>query len=80
MIVAQTLFGLACWALYRELVTFLAAIGLRHLAAAAKVVRRRGGRLILLNPAAAVADMIRRLGLIEYVPIERAGPGATLAA
>jgi anti-anti-sigma factor len=55
-------------------VTFIASIGLRHLAAAAKVVRRRGGRLVLLNPAAVVAEVIRTSGLIEYLPIEQRIP------
>jgi anti-anti-sigma factor len=54
-------------------VTFIASIGLRHLATAAKVVRRRGGRLILLNPAEAVADVVTASGLTDYLPIERAG-------
>ena len=55
-------------------VTFIASIGLRHLLAAAKVVQRRGGRLLLLNPAAAVAEVIRTSGLMEYLPIEHRSP------
>jgi anti-anti-sigma factor len=55
-------------------VTFIASIALQHLVAAAKVVRRRGGRLALLNPAAAIAEVVRKSGLMEYLPIERAGP------
>jgi len=61
-------------------VTFIASIALRHFTTAAKVVRRRGGRLRLLNPAAAVAGVIRASGLIEYLPIERAAPSDALAA
>jgi anti-anti-sigma factor len=55
-------------------VTFIASIGLRHLIAAAKVVQRRGGRLILLNPTAAVAEVVSASGLTEYLPIERRTP------
>jgi anti-anti-sigma factor len=55
-------------------VTFIASIGLRHLVTAAKVVQRRGGRLILLNPAAAIAEVIRTSGLMEYLPIEHRNP------
>jgi anti-anti-sigma factor len=44
-------------------VTFIASIGLRHLVSAAKAVGRRGGRLILLNPTAAVTEVITTSGL-----------------
>ncbi len=58
-------------------VTFIASIGLRHLVSAAKAIRRRGGRLILLNPAAQVAEVITTSGLTDLLPIERgaASPG-----
>jgi anti-anti-sigma factor len=52
-------------------VTFIASIGLRHLVSASKAVQRRGGRLALLNPSAAVAEVIKTSGLMEYLPIER---------
>jgi anti-anti-sigma factor len=52
-------------------VTFVASIGLRHLVTAAKAVQRRGGHLILLNPTAAVAEVIMTAGLTELLPIER---------
>jgi anti-anti-sigma factor len=52
-------------------VTFIASIGLRHLVSAAKAVRRRGGRLVLLNPNAAVAEVITTSGLADLLPIER---------
>ena len=51
-------------------VTFIASIGLRHLVAAAKAVGRRGGRMVLLNPTAAVAEVITTSGLTELLPIE----------
>ena len=52
-------------------VTFIASIGLRHLVLAAKTVQRRGGRLTLLNPTAAVDEVITTSGLTILLPIER---------
>jgi anti-sigma B factor antagonist len=52
-------------------VTFIASIGLRHLVSAAKTVGRRGGRLILLNPTAAVTEVITTSGLAGLLQIER---------
>jgi anti-anti-sigma factor len=52
-------------------VSFIASIGLRHLVAAAKAVGRRGGRLVLLNPNAAVAEVITTSGLTDLLKIER---------
>jgi stage II sporulation protein AA (anti-sigma F factor antagonist) len=52
-------------------VTFVASIGLRHLVSAAKAVGRRGGRLVVLNPNTAVAEVITTSGLGELLPIER---------
>ena len=52
-------------------VTFIASIGLRHLVSAAKAVQRRGGRLTLLNPTAAVGEVITTSGLTILLPIER---------
>lgn len=54
-------------------VTFVASIGLRHLVAAAKAVARRGGRLVLLNPTPAVAEVITTSGLTDLLRIERDG-------
>lgn len=50
-------------------VSFIASIGLRHLVTAAKTVGRRGGRLVLLNPNAAVAEVIEMSGLSDLLPI-----------
>jgi anti-anti-sigma factor len=55
-------------------VTFIASIGLRHLVAAAKAVGRRGGRLVLRNPNAAVAEVITTSGLSDLLQIERGSP------
>jgi stage II sporulation protein AA (anti-sigma F factor antagonist) len=52
-------------------VSFVASIGLRHLVSAAKAVARRGGRLTLLNPNAAVAEVIAVSGLTDLLPVER---------
>jgi anti-anti-sigma factor len=54
-------------------VTFVASIGLRHLVSAAKAVGRRGGRLVVLNPNAAVAEVITTSGLGDLLPIEHGG-------
>jgi anti-anti-sigma factor len=52
-------------------VTFIASIGLRHLVSAARAVGRRGGRVVLLNPNAAIADVITMAGFTDLLPIER---------
>jgi len=54
-------------------VTFVASIGLRHLVSAAKAVGRRGGRLVLLNPNIAVAEVVTTSGLTGLLLIERDG-------
>jgi len=52
-------------------VSFIASIGLRHLVSAAKAVGRRGGRLVVRNPSAAVAEVITTSGLDGLLSIER---------
>ncbi len=54
-------------------VTFVASIGLRHLVSAAKAVARKGGRLVVRNPNAAVAEVITTSGLTDLLLIERDG-------
>lgn len=54
-------------------VTFVASIGLRHLVSAAKAVGRKGGRLVLLNPNAAVAEVVTTSGLTELLQIQHDG-------
>jgi anti-anti-sigma factor len=57
-------------------VTFVASIGLRHLVSAAKAVGRRGGKLVVLNPNAAVAEVITTSGLADLLPMQSGGaPG-----
>jgi anti-anti-sigma factor len=55
-------------------VTFVASIGLRHLVSAAKAVGRRGGKLVVLNPTPAVAEVITTSGLGSLLHIERGAP------
>jgi anti-anti-sigma factor len=52
-------------------VTFLASIGIRHLATAAKALTRRGGRLVLLNPNDMVTDVLTTTGVNDLMPIVR---------
>src|ERR1700683_4615146 len=54
-------------------VTFVASIGLRHLVLAAKAVGRRGGKLVVLNPNAAVAEVMTTSGLADLLPMQRGG-------
>lgn len=54
-------------------VTFIASIGLRHLVSAAKAMGRRGGRLVLLNPNAAVTEVITTSGLAGLLQTESGG-------
>jgi anti-anti-sigma factor len=54
-------------------VTYVASIGLRHLVSAAKAIGRRGGRVVLLNPNACVAQIITTSGLTDLLFIERDG-------
>jgi anti-anti-sigma factor len=54
-------------------VTFVASIGLRHLVSAAKALARKGGRLVVRNPNAAVAEVITTSGLTDMLLIERGG-------
>jgi anti-sigma B factor antagonist len=51
-------------------VTFVASIGLRHLVMSAKAVGRKGGRLVLLNPNVAVAEVVTTSGLADLLQIE----------
>lgn len=55
-------------------VTFIASMGLRHLVAASKAIRRRGGRFVVINPIDAVSEVIDAAGLADFLEVER---GAT---
>ena len=60
-------------------VSFLASIGIRHLVSAAKVVSRRGGRLVLLNPTEVVEEVLISSGLTNMLPIVRSDSEADAA-
>jgi anti-anti-sigma factor len=49
--------------------TFLASIGIRHLVTAAKAIQRKGGRIVLLRPTAAIAEVLATSGITELMPI-----------
>jgi anti-anti-sigma factor len=55
-------------------VTFLASLGLRHLVSASKAVRRRNGRLVLLNPTASVVEIIETSHLTDLLPVTYSVP------
>jgi anti-anti-sigma factor len=57
-------------------VSFIASIGLRHLVTTAKKLNRRGGRLLLRNPNAAVIEVIETSGLSALLPIMDVGSSA----
>jgi anti-anti-sigma factor len=52
-------------------VSFISSMGLRHLLSAAKEIRQRGGRFVLLNPNDAVTEIIDAAGLVDYLNVER---------
>jgi anti-anti-sigma factor len=54
-------------------VTFVASIGLRHLVAAAKTIGRRGGSLVVVNPSAAVLEIITSSGLGDILKVQTGG-------
>lgn len=51
--------------------TFLASIGIRHLVSAAKAIGRKGGRVVLLKPSAAVAEVLEAAGVTELMSIAK---------
>jgi anti-sigma B factor antagonist len=50
-------------------VNFVASIGIRHLMQATKVLARRGGRLVLLNPTAPVFEVLQTSGITDLISI-----------
>lgn len=50
-------------------VTFIASIGIRHLVSAAKTIGRKGGRVVLLNPTAAVKEVLVTSGVTELMSV-----------
>jgi stage II sporulation protein AA (anti-sigma F factor antagonist) len=52
-------------------VDFISSLGIRHLVTAAKTVGRSGKILCLLNPVPMVLDLLRTVGLHDYLRIVR---------
>jgi anti-anti-sigma factor len=52
-------------------VTFVASIGIRTLVLGAKTVQRRGGRLLLISPQAAVEQVLEMTGVLDLLPVVR---------
>jgi anti-anti-sigma factor len=50
-------------------VPFIASIGIRMLVSTAKLVFRRGGKLLLVNPPPNVLDVLRMAGILELIPV-----------
>ncbi len=50
-------------------VTFLASIGIRTLVLGSKMVRRRGGNLVLLSPLPDVEKVLEITGVTDLLPI-----------
>jgi anti-anti-sigma factor len=48
-------------------VNFIASIGIRHLMSATKILSRRGGRLVLLNPTAPVLEVLTMSGITDLI-------------
>jgi anti-sigma B factor antagonist len=52
-------------------VGFLASMGIRTLVLAGKAATRRGGKMVLLNPAADVTKVLEIAGIGDLIPIHR---------
>jgi anti-sigma B factor antagonist len=52
-------------------VTVVASIGIRTLVLGAKTVQRRGGRLLLISPQAAVEQVLEMTGVLDLLPVVR---------
>jgi len=61
-------------------VSFLASIGIRTLLLGAKLVQRRGGSFVLLNPIGEVERVLEVTGVTDLMPIYRDSEAAVAAA
>jgi anti-sigma B factor antagonist len=61
-------------------VTSVGSMGIRHLVAAARVLARRGGRLIVLNPNDLVTDVLINAGVMDMLHVTRSEREARAAA
>lgn len=59
--------------------TFIASIGIRHLVTAAKVVGRKGGRVVLMKPSATVREVLETSGVTELMSIVATDSEARMA-
>src|SRR5262245_46941723 len=50
-------------------VTFMSSIGIRHLVLATKTLARKGGKLVLVNPADNVKEVLVTAGVTDMMPI-----------
>jgi anti-sigma B factor antagonist len=50
-------------------VSYISSVGIPMLVNAAKSVAARGGKMVLLNPQNAVADVLELTGITEVIPI-----------
>jgi anti-anti-sigma factor len=57
-------------------VTFLTSMGIRMLIAAAKMLNRRGKKLVLIAPRPLVDQALRHSSLDEIIPVAQDLPGA----
>lgn len=51
--------------------TFLASIGIRTLLLGARTVRKRGGKLLLVNPRPEIEEVLTVSGVTEIMPVCR---------
>lgn len=50
-------------------VTFLGSMGLRSIVLPAQAVKRRGGKMVLLNPMPMVAEVLKNANIPAIIPI-----------
>ena len=50
-------------------VTFLGSMGLRSIVLPAQAIKRRGGRMVLLNPTPMVAEVLKNANIPAIIPI-----------
>ena len=50
-------------------VSFLASLGVRMLIATTRALSRKGAKLVLFNPTAAVTEIIETMGFDDIVPV-----------
>ena len=62
-----------------EKVTFIGSMGLRCLVAPARALLNRGGKMVLLNPTANVAQVLQTSGIDTMIPVFHDLPAALAA-